>query len=470
MNKKAPYHDFKKRTKNIRVDGLGDLLLNLKIIPNKSKDWNFYAKSMNNYLADHQELISEEQVEQNKQNRNLNAYGNYLSYMSRDSAKIESDINPTNHIWHYSNLKMYKGIETSTYKTIANHARLSLQPINNINKIHENSHIWSIVISEKDLNMKEIMYKNQHQIVDRILRAMFNFPVNATFAFHGNTEHPHMHIMVYQPRNMKNDHIQKHWKIPKYKLELAKKSYYYFLANNKNYFNNFLEEKHKLKTMYEGELLTRIFQKEFIDLLNCLSQDKEPWCDENGQQKLSKTGAPLYKMKFQYNRLNNEQKQQVLKIKDTILSINTYEQPINDFQAQYHKLHGIGDNLIEKEFDKLPDGKKQSLIQQLNKYYSEIDEKICQQILNTAKDFYSTNKNILKQSNDGFDEQNNNKNKSKVVTKPVINKLLLHNFGMSNYNNMSNAMKNQINLNENFSALKKLIRQMEYEYGNKRNF
>lgn len=468
MNKRAPYNDYKHKTKKISNSGIGDLLLNLKIIPNKSKEWNFYAKSMNEYLADHQELISQKEIDENKQNRNLDSYGSYLSYMSRETAKIENDMNPKNHIWHYSNLKMYKGEEISTYNTVSNRSRLKLCKFDEVPKIHEKSHIWSIVISEKDLNMKEIMYKNQHQIVDRIIRSMFKFPVNATFAFHGNTEHPHIHIMVYQPSNMENKHIQKKWKINQNNLQQAKKSYYYFLANNKNYFNELLEEKHKLKNMYNGELLVRLLQKQFVNLLKILSADKEPWLDENNNPKFSKNGEQLYKMKFQFNRLNEESKNCVLELKDFILNIDSNNEFLNEFQTQYKKFHGVGDNLIEKEFEKLPDRKKDSLIEELNKYYLEADEKICQQILNTAKEFYLNNSSILKKIDNDFDN-NNTKDGSKqnknlnVIIKPAINKLLMNYFPLGNYNNMNKNLSKQINLNENFSALKKLIKELERE-------
>ena len=471
MNKRAPYNDFKNKRNNKinRNEAIGDLLLNLKCVPNKSKNWSFYAKGMVKYVADHQELLTNEAIEKNHQNKNIDAYGSYLSYISRDSAKKKEDINPTNYVWHYTNLKQYRGKDISTFSTKSNRARLNLVHTDNVRKIHPNSHIWSILISEKDINMKDIMFNNQHQIVDRIVRPLFPFPVDATLAFHGNTEHPHIHIMVYQPENTKNEHIIKKWKMDKNKLELAKKSYFYFLINNKNYFNELLNEKSKLRQSYNGEVLQRYIQKELYDLLNILAKDKQPLLDQNGNQVLNKLGFPVYQMKFQFNRLNKKAREKVIEIKEKILNLPTNEDNIVMFQEQYKKFKGIGSKLIEDEFDKLHIKKKESLIMKTNELFNEADEKICQQILKTAKDFYFNNKVILNKNNSNLnnlefstellDYKNVNEDNNKNYLTPSVWKAITNNYSYSSkefYHSL-----NEFNLNENLSALKQLIKEIE---------
>lgn len=474
MNKRAPYNDFKWKSneKFSKKNQLGDLMFNLKVIPNKSKHWKFYAKGMNAYVADHQELLKPDEAVNIKQNKNIDAYGSYLSYMSRDSAKKNDDINPTDHIWHYSNLKHYKKRDIST-NSISEKCKWDLVSLDDVRKIHKDSHIWSIVISERDLDMKDIMFKNQHKIVDRIIRSMFDFPVDATCAFHGNTEHPHIHIMVYQPDITKKENIRQKWKIRNDKLASAKKSYFYFLINNKNYFKNLLLEKSKLRQLYNGELLQRVVQKEFIDLLNVLGKDKEPWLDSNGKQKLGKNDNPLYQMKFQYNRLNKDSKKAVNELKDFILNLESDNQDIKDLQEQYKRFRGIGSQLIEKEFDKLPNKKKESLIEKTNDLFKEADEKLCQQLLKTAKQFYLENYKIFNQFNSDFnpwienrkkleDDELTIKKKEHFVLPPAIHKLLTAN-SVNTIHEMYKNVNYEVDLNKNLTALKKLMREIEQE-------
>ena len=97
MNKRAPYNDYKYKRNANRQNQISDVMLNLKVIPNGTKMWKFYSKGMVEYVADHQELLHPEQVDL-KQNKNTDAYGSYLSYMTRKNAKYVQDINPAEYV------------------------------------------------------------------------------------------------------------------------------------------------------------------------------------------------------------------------------------------------------------------------------------------------------------------------------------------------------------------------------------
>ena len=463
MNKRAPYNDYKYKRNANRQNQISDVMLNLKVIPNGTKMWKFYSKGMVEYVADHQELLHPEQVDL-KQNKNTDAYGSYLSYMTRKNAKYVQDINPAEYVWHYSNLKQYKGQDISTQFTCSNKCRLELCKLNEVRKIHKKSNIWSIVISERDLDMKDIMFQNQHKIADRIIRSLFPFPVDATIAFHGNTEHQHIHIMAYQPELVEQKHIMKKWKITKKRLENAKKSYYYYLINNKNYFLKLLEEKSKLRTLYNGEILQRVLNKQFIKLLDVLAKDKEILKDKNGNIIYGKSGKPIYAMKFQFNRLDQEQKNAVINLKNFLLNLSTNEEEINKFQEQYKKFIGIGMDLIEKEFDKLPNNKRDSLISKTKELFAEADEKICQQLLKTAKEFYETNQNLLRTVNSNFNESSPPVAQLiETNMKPAENKALLPRTN-GIFNDLKKSLIKNQDLTGNLTALKQLIQKFKKEY------
>lgn len=363
---KNKYYDWYKKKLN-NFDEISQIVTKIQFISNKSKKWEFYSNGFVNYIADHQNLASEEQVSNFRnefQTSNIQANFGYVDYMVRDTTKQKmAHLDSKNYVWEYSNVYMYDKKEISTKNKTSRNCRWELKNKNNISRIHPNSHIWSIVISEKDSLLRDLMFKNQHIIVDRYLRAVFKHPVNAIASFHDNTNHPHIHIVVYQSDAILNYDLEKRFKVNDNALDNGRKAIAYLRFRNEKYWNKILNEKRKIKQSFDSEKISKYFLDEFKSITRIL----------NG--------------KYEYNRLTNNQKIEIDKLFDKLNTISTNDSEINNYQKNYKNFNKMCEEYIQKFSGLKNEDNRDSLIEQISKLQNENDLEIKNRILKLIKKF-----------------------------------------------------------------------------------
>ncbi len=373
-NQSKPYFDYKwKRPKS---ENFERSFSRVQLIKNSSTEWNFYANGFKKYISSHQELLTEKQIQEFEfTTKNLEAQNNYISYMNRPNALSKKDLNNQELIWKYSNKYIYDGKSAIS------------------NKTSKKSHIWSIIISEKDFQMGDIRFEHQHKIVDRYLRAIFDFPVNAVVSMHRNTNHPHIHIMAYQDVKTPVKQIKQFHKISKQKLTLAKKSYSMLLENNHKFFQKILDEKNKTQQSFKehfiGEKLERYFFDEF--------------------KKLSEMN------KFEFSRLEKPEKILVENLVKKILELPTNDKELQKFQQEYRHWNKVCDDsyLAIAKF-KNKDNRTASF-EKLDQYRNEVRIKQNNQILKTVKNYKFSKTDFSNQNTAAFMKKRLNFTKPKYV-------------------------------------------------------
>lgn len=437
---KTPYNSYKYKKQNKLVgresrviNKIGDSFLNLHFIANGTSQWKFYSdfkskRNMAKYIAHRQKQIPLEILTKH-QNKKIDSHNSFLNYMNNPRKQHDDHLDPDK-IWHYSNLYHIKNKgDISSKKTTSRRSRWELTNAENLRKVHEHSHIWSIVISEKDLKMMDILYENQHKIADRVLRSLFDFPVDAVVAFHGNTPHPHIHIMAYQPVVMKLAHIEPKFFLDERNLKNARKSYANFLIDNKTFFNKILQEKADLRDSFQGEVLIRHFKDELWALRKIL------------------------KNSFEFNRLNPLQKIKVEEFKKKMLELPTVDPELMKFQDDFKRFNEECDKMLVTEIASLEPILREGLSDQLNDFRNEVEEKLNQQILKTLKKF-CTEDNI--KLFEYLDKQFPKIEKQELL--PRQNKMVVKVSGPS----IVDLFKSCDNItNTYFPALKKLLREQQ---------
>ncbi|MGL4616995.1 MAG: hypothetical protein ACRCUM_02045 [Mycoplasmoidaceae bacterium] len=419
-------------------------VVRVEIIKNKSKNWKFYTKGYIKYISDHQKLIDEDDVVDYKSNaptKNLKAEFGYINYMIRESAnktievdgikKGKVDYENTgievygtneddwdknkNKIWCYDNeyLKDGKVIQGRRSKR----ARMELKNINDVNDIHSNSHLFSIVISLKDVETEEILWKNQHLIVDQYLRTLVDFPVKAVISFHNNTTHPHIHVLAYQSSNTRQSYIHKKSHINKSQFNLARKSFYHLLFQNQNYFEELINKKHELKMFYQKTQIKDLFLNEIMEIL------------------------PMFD-KFEFNRLDDKQKGLVKDLSKKILELNSVDKDLTEFQQKFKKFDEYFDLCYQKIVLSKNDAEKDSLLERVQRLRDEKDLKFNNQILKTMKEVSISLKTDDVKFNEEYLKNNYKKVKIKITphtkkqyvarAKPALDNLLGYDLNETN--------------------------------------
>lgn len=386
-SKKNIYYDWYKKKVN-NFDEIDQIVTRTHFISNKSDKWDFYSNGFVDYIADHQKLMDLEQAHNFKgefQTSNLQSNFGYVDYMIRDSAKQKMDhLDSKNYVWEYSNVYMYNKQEISTKEKTSRNCRWELKHKNNISRINPNSHIWSIVISEKDPLLRELMFKNQHIIVDRYLRAIFKHPVNAIASFHDNTNHPHIHVVAYQSDVILNSHLERTSMIRKNILNNGRKAIAYLRFRNEKYWNKILNEKRKIKQSFDSEKISKYFLDEFKSMTRIL----------NG--------------KYEYNRLAINQKIEIDKFFNKLNTILTNDSEINNYQKNYKNFNKMCESYIQKFSSLKNEDNRDSLIEQISKLQKENNIEIKNKILKLIKKFDFELRGKYTKKNDDLKSENPN--------------------------------------------------------------
>ncbi len=287
------------------------------------------------------------------------------------------------------------------------------------------------------------MYENQFLLVDRFIRNAFNFPVNAVFSFHNNTNHPHIHILVFQDDKTPDNMLRQVPVIRQSYLDAAKKSVDYFFQSNKVQFEEFLKAKHELRDNFSAEKIVRSFIYDFKKIYQAVEG------------------------KFQFNRLEKEQKVVVERFADKLLAIETNDEMINKLQDNFKKFNEITDEYYES-CDFLSEADQKKTLADLNKLREESRVALMNEILSASKQMgeyienWSYNNGFDKTS--GFANQEHYQNymnmKEQISNTPTANKAFI-----VPATEIKDSMLDNIDnlINHNLSATLKLRQKIEAE-------
>ena len=372
--KRNNYFDYKwtRLDENVNpINGSKPVLI-VKPVPVGTSKHNFYSgknenKNYVNYVSSKQEIIDypNDEFIETIGTRNLKSNFNYVEYMRLENKKHEVEtIDDRKMVWKYSNTYIYDGKQANTNKT-SRKCKLELVDKNDIaNDIHKRSHIWDIVISEKSKELKDLVFKNQHIIGDRIIRAMFDFPVNAIISFHNDTDHPHIHMMVYQNSNTPNEKLRRFYKLKNQKIELAKKSYLTLLHNNKSYIQEIYDLNHKFRNLYDNDVIKKLLIKDLFEI------------------------NKIVKGCFQFNRLNTKQQNLVKEVAMKILNLETSNSSLINLQNSYFSFIEQSEEFYKKFISYKSNKDKDAAIEQLEKIIKSSEVDFYNRILKSAKDAF----------------------------------------------------------------------------------